>query len=114
MNSLHCSFDLLTLTRGLFCYHPYGNTIVITFCNIIVVVYVSNTQVILFIMCAVASELRTLAYVHYVPLWFGVMHRTGPTPCLTHRRYANHAIFMPLISNPGTGEQDYANTGNKY
>ena len=67
MNWLHCSLDMLTLTCGLFCYHPYGNTIVIVLCNIIVVVYVANTQATLLTICR----------------------------C-------------------GTGEQDYAITGDKY
>ena len=96
------------------CYHPYGNTIVIVLCNIIVVVYVSNTQVILLTICAVGSELHALANIHYVPLWLGVTRGTGPSPRITQRRDANDVIFAPLISNPGTGEQDYAITGDKY
>jgi len=53
MNSLHCSLDILKLTCGLYCCHPYGNTIVIDFCNIIVVVYVVNTQPTLLTICAI-------------------------------------------------------------
>ena len=44
MNSLPCTLYIITLTCVLFCYHPYGNTIVIALCNIIVSVYVTNTH----------------------------------------------------------------------
>ena len=56
MNSLHCSLDIVTQTCGLYCYHPYGSTIVIAFCNIIVVVYVVNTQATLLTICAVVAR----------------------------------------------------------
>jgi len=55
MNSLHCSLDILTITCGLYCYHPYGNTIVIAFCNVIVVVYVVNTQATLLTVYAIVA-----------------------------------------------------------
>ena len=58
MNSLHYSSDTLTLTCGLFCYHPYGNTTVIALCIMIVVIYVPNTQATLLTICAVGSELH--------------------------------------------------------
>jgi len=58
MNLPHCSLDLLTLTCRLFCYHPYGNTIVTVPCNMIVVVYVANTQVTLLTTCRCGSELH--------------------------------------------------------
>ena len=58
MNTLHCSLDTVTLTCGLFCYHPYGNTIIIALCNITVVVYVANTQATLLTMCRCGSELH--------------------------------------------------------
>jgi len=51
MNLLHCSFNILTLTWELFCYHPYGNTIVIAPCIMITVGYVANTQDTLLTMC---------------------------------------------------------------
>jgi len=56
MISLHCSLVMLTLTCGLYCYHAYGNTIVIAFCNIIVVFYVVNTQCTLLTICAVVAR----------------------------------------------------------
>jgi len=59
MNSLHCSLAILTLTCELFCYHPYGNTIVIALCIIIVVVYVANTQATLLTVCAVVAQSYT-------------------------------------------------------
>jgi len=59
MNSLHCSLYKLTLTCGLYCYHPYGNKIVIAFCNRIVVVYVVNTQATLLTICAVVIRSYT-------------------------------------------------------
>jgi hypothetical protein len=80
MNSLHCSLNILTLTRGLLCYHPHGNTIVITLCNTILVVYVSHTQVMLLFVCAVGSELHSLANIHCVPLWFRVQLHTELFP----------------------------------
>ena len=55
MNSLHSSHDILTITCGLYCFHPYGNTIVIAFCNVIVVVYAVNTKATLLTMCAVVA-----------------------------------------------------------
>jgi len=95
------------------CYRPYVKTIVIALCNIIELVSVSNTQVILLTICAVGSELHALANIHYVPLGLGVTRGNGPTPRKTQRRNANDVIFAPLISNAGTGEQDYALTGDK-
>jgi len=59
MNSLHCSLDILTLTCALYCYHPYGNTNVIALCNIIVVVYVANTQATLLTICAIVARSYT-------------------------------------------------------
>jgi len=56
MNSLHCSLDILTLTCGLYCYHPFGNTIIIALCHIIVVVYVVNTQATLLTICAIVAQ----------------------------------------------------------
>jgi hypothetical protein len=73
MNLLHCSLDQLTLTCGLFCYHPYGNTIVIAPCSMIVVVFVSNTEsTVLTVCCLWLRVTRALANVHYAPLWLGV------------------------------------------
>ena len=51
--------NIKTLNSWLYCYHPYGNTIiVIAFRNIIVVVYVVNTQDTLLNVCRCGSELQ--------------------------------------------------------
>ena len=65
-------------------------------------------------MCRWLGVTHALANIHYEPLWLGVTRGTGPTPRITQRRDANDVIFAPLLSNPGTGEQDYAITGDKY
>ena len=57
---------------------------------------------------------HALANIHYAPSWIRVTHGTDPMPRITQRRDANDVIFAPLISNPGTGEQDYAITDDKY
>ena len=75
MNWLHCLLDILILTFGLFCYHPYDNTIVIAPSNILVVVYVTNTQTTLLTVCATwLAVTHALANFHYSPSRPGVMH----------------------------------------
>ena len=60
MKSLHCLLDILTLNFGLYCSHPYGNTIiVIAFCNKIVVVDVAKTQATLLTLCRCGPKLYT-------------------------------------------------------
>ena len=102
MNLLHSSRDILTLTCGMFCYHPYDNTVVIAHCSIIVLVYVANTQATLLTTCRCGSELHIFTM---RPCSSELTCGTGPTSRITQRRDANDVIFAPLISNPATGSK---------